>query len=234
MLKALIFDVDGTLAETEEAHRQAFNETFADIGLDWSWDKELYRELLKTTGGKERMAAYQILLGTSELATREIAKIHVQKTAKYAELLAQGKLELRLGVASTIQKARNAGLKIAIATTTNTPNVEALCQCCWSRPAKEIFDEIAAGDMVKQKKPAPDVFLLALEKLGLDASDCIAFEDSRNGILSAKGADLRVLTTPSWYTAGDDLGGSDWIFDSLEDAEAQKILFQGTKATLSA
>ena len=163
MLKTLIFDVDGTLAETEEAHRQAFNETFAYMGLGWAWDKELYRELLKTTGGKERMAAYQILLGTSELSTGEIAKSHVQKTAKYAELLAQRKLELRLGVADIIQKARDAGLKIAIATTTNTPNVEALCQCCWSKSATEVFDHIAAGDVVSNKKLAPDVFLLALE-----------------------------------------------------------------------
>ncbi len=225
MLKALIFDVDGTLAETEEAHRQAFNETFAAIGLDWSWNKELYRELLKTTGGKERMAAYQTMLGTSELSSSEVAKIHVQKTAKYAELLAQGKLELRLGVANTIQKARDAGLKIAIATTTNTPNVEALCQCCWSKPATEVFDHIAAGDMVKQKKPAPDVFLLALGQLGLPAKNCIAFEDSRNGILSAKAAGLQVLTTPSWYTSGDDLSASNWIFDSLQDVRADQLLF---------
>lgn len=225
MLKALIFDVDGTLAETEEAHRLAFNETFTAIGLDWSWDKELYRALLKTTGGKERMAAYQVMLGTLELSPGEIAEIHVQKTAKYAELLALGKLELRPGVADTVQKARDAGLKLAIATTTNTPNVEALCQCCWSRPAAEVFDHIAAGDMVQQKKPAPDVFLLALEQLGLPAENCIAFEDSRNGILSAKAAGLRVLTTPSWYTSGDDLSASDWIFDSLQDIRAVDLLF---------
>jgi HAD superfamily hydrolase (TIGR01509 family) len=226
MLKALIFDVDGTLAETEEAHRHAFNETFSDIGLGWSWNKELYRELLKTTGGKERMAAYQALLGTSELSTVEITKIHVQKTAKYAELLAQGKLELRLGVADTISKARDAGLKVAIATTTNTPNVEALCQCCWSRPATEVFDHIAAGDMVANKKPAPDVFLLALEQLGLPAENCIAFEDSRNGVLSAKGAGLRVLITPSWYTANDDFSDAEWVFDSLQNTEAQDVLFK--------
>lgn len=226
MLKALIFDVDGTLAETEEAHRRAFNETFAANGLDWFWDKELYRELLKTTGGKERMAAYQVMLGGPVLPPSEIANIHVQKTAKYADLLAQGKLELRAGVADTVQKARDAGLKVAIATTTNTPNVEALCQCCWSKPATEIFDHIAAGDMVKQKKPAPDVFLLALEQLGLPTQDCIAFEDSRNGIMSAKAAGLRVLTTPSWYTSGDDLTASDWIFDNLEDVQVDKLLFQ--------
>lgn len=231
MLKALIFDVDGTLAETEEAHRQAFNETFQNIGLDWHWDKDLYRELLKTTGGKERMAAYQTTLNGSlenRVSKSEIATIHVRKTARYSTLLAEGKLELREGVADVVAKARDAGLKVAIATTTNAPNVEALCQCCWSKPATEVFDHIAAGDMVKQKKPAPDVFLLALDQLGFKAEDCIAFEDSRNGIISAKSAGLRVLTTPSWYTSGDDLSPSDWIFDSLKDHRVEELLFRST------
>jgi HAD superfamily hydrolase (TIGR01509 family) len=228
MLKALIFDVDGTLAETEEAHRQAFNETFQSIGLDWYWDKNLYRELLKTTGGKERMAAYQDRLNGSHeqnLSQKEIAKIHSKKTTQYSKLLAEGQLKLREGVADVVAKARDKGLQVAIATTTNTPNVEALCQCCWSKPATEVFDHIAAGDMVKQKKPAPDVFLLALEQLGLDPQECIAFEDSRNGIMSAKGAGLRVLTTPSWYTSGDDLSQSDWIFETLEDTRVERLLF---------
>lgn len=228
MLKALIFDVDGTLAETEEAHRQAFNETFQSMGLDWHWNKELYRDLLKTTGGKERMAAYQDRMDGSfeqKLSQNEIAKIHIEKTAKYSTLLAEGKLKLCEGVADVVAKARDTGLKLAIATTTNTPNVEALCQCCWAKPATEVFDHIAAGDMVKQKKPAPDVFLLALKQLGLDPEECIAFEDSRNGIMSAKGAGLRVLTTPSWYTSDDDLSTSDWVFDSLKDDRVEKMLF---------
>lgn len=216
-LRALIFDVDGTLAETEEAHRAAFNQTFKTWGLSWNWSVDDYRILLKTTGGKERMRAHQETLPADarRLTDDEIAKLHIEKTTAYGAILAAGQLELREGVADLITAARARGLKVAVATTTNTPNVEALCQCCWGKPALEVFDTVAAGDMVKQKKPAPDVFLLALEQLGLPASDCIAFEDSRNGVLSALGADLPVLVTPSAYTDRDDFSDADWVITSL-------------------
>ncbi|MCF6315555.1 MAG: HAD-IA family hydrolase [Marinosulfonomonas sp.] len=217
-LQALIFDVDGTLAETEEAHRAAFNSTFAKWDMGWNWSVDDYRTLLKTTGGKERMRAHQETLPASErhLTNDEITKLHVEKTAAYGAILASGQLELRPGVAELIIAARARGLKVTVATTTNTPNVEALCQCCWGKPALEVFDHVAAGDMVKQKKPAPDVFLLALEQLGLPADACIAFEDSRNGVLSALGADLPVLVTPSAYTDTDDFSDSNWVIPTLE------------------
>jgi HAD superfamily hydrolase (TIGR01509 family) len=217
-LKALIFDVDGTLAETEEAHREAFNLTFDKWGLDWNWSVADYTVLLKTTGGKERMKAHQETLpkAAPRLTDAEIAKLHIEKTAAYAAILAAGKLRLRPGVADLITAARARGLKLAVATTTNTPNVEALCQCCWAKPASEIFDHIAAGDMVQQKKPAADVFLLALEQLGLPADNCIAFEDSRNGVMSALGANLRVLVTPSAYAAADNFSDADWVIATLE------------------
>jgi len=225
-LRALIFDVDGTLAETEEAHRAAFNSTFGAWGLDWNWSVKDYHQLLKTTGGKERMRTYQQTLpaGAHRLTDEEIAKLHVQKTAAYGAILASGQLELRPGVAELIATARARGLKLAIATTTNTPNVEALCQCCWGKPALDVFDHVAAGDMVEQKKPAPDVFLLALEQLGLPASDCIAFEDSRNGVTSALGAKLPVLVTPSAYTDADDFSDADWLIPSLEACNLPSVL----------
>ncbi len=216
-LKALIFDVDGTLAETEEAHRRAFNETFSRWGLPWRWDRALYRRLLRTTGGKERIRAFQATLPEAErpLGAEDIARLHREKTARYSEILAAGGLALRPGVADLIASARKAGLRIAVATTTNLPNVEALAECCWGRPAGEIFDTIAAGDMVAAKKPAPDVFLLALEQLALPPESCIAFEDSRNGLLSARGAGLRVLVTPSAYTAEEDFREAEWVIESL-------------------
>ena len=225
-LRALIFDVDGTLAETEEAHRAAFNETFGKWGLGWHWSRDDYRRLLKTTGGKERMRAYQATLADGErrLSHEEIAALHREKTAAYGEILASGGLALRPGVAELVEAARGAGLKVAVATTTNTPNVEALCQCCWGRPADEIFDEIAAGDMVKAKKPAPDVFELALEKLALPPEACIAFEDSRNGLLSALAAGLEVVITPSAYTAGDDFGGASHVLSSLKREQLPGML----------
>ena len=220
-LKALIFDVDGTLAETEEAHRAAFNRVFADHGLDWHWTMADYRELLKTTGGKERMRAHQACLpdGARRLSDDEIAAMHVEKTAIYAQILAAGDLALRPGVEGTIRSARNAGLKLAVATTTNLPNVEALAQCCWGRPAEDIFDVIAAGDQVRAKKPAPDVFNLALERLGLPAHDCVAFEDSLNGVRSAQSAGLRVVVTPSIYTDDQDFSSADLVRPTLDDVD---------------
>lgn len=216
-LKALIFDVDGTLAETEEAHRTAFNQTFDAWGLGWNWSQKDYGELLKTTGGKERIRAFQVGLpsGARVLTDAEIAKLHQQKTVAYGDILAAGGLSLRPGIAELIALARERGLKVAVATTTNTPNVEALCQCCWGQSATQVFDHIAAGDMVERKKPAPDVFQLALEQLGLPADACMAFEDSRNGVLSAKAAGLRVLVTPSAYTDQDDFHDADWVIPNL-------------------
>ncbi|WP_372887815.1 HAD-IA family hydrolase [Shimia sp.] len=225
-LKALIFDVDGTLAETEEAHRAAFNRSFAAWGLDWSWSQETYRDLLKTTGGKERIKAFQAGLPDTagRLGDAEIAALHKAKTARYADILKQGGMSLRPGVAEMVGAGRRAGLKLAIATTTNRPNVETLCRSCWGKPAYEIFDHIAAGDMVQAKKPAPDVYLLALTQLGLPQEKCLAIEDSRNGVLSARGAGLRVLVTPSAYSADEDFTGAAWKTPSLSPGHLPRWL----------
>ena len=219
-LKALIFDVDGTLAETEEAHRDAFNATFEAWDLNWHWTRDDYRRLLKTTGGKERVRAFQAELpeGARRLSDDEIVAYHAEKTKAYTDLLKRGGLALRPGVAELIAAAREAGLRVAVATTTNRPNVEALCQCGWGRTADEVFDVIAAGDEVAAKKPAPDVFQLALERLGMAPESALAFEDSRNGVLSARGAGLRVMVTPSAYTDTDDFSAADWVVPSLERA----------------
>lgn len=209
-LRALIFDVDGTLAETEEAHRAAFNQVFARHGLGWHWSMADYRQLLKTTGGKERMRAYD-----PSMDEGRIAALHAEKTQAYGEILARGDLPLRPGVAELIDRARTAGLKLAVATTTNLPNVDALTQCCWGCPADQVFDVIAAGDQVRAKKPAPDVYQLALERLGLPANDCVAFEDSLNGVQSAQGANLRVVVTPSIYTDDQDFSTVDLVQPDL-------------------
>lgn len=215
MLKALIFDVDGTLAETEEAHREAFNRTFIEAELDWHWTIEDYGRLLKTTGGKERMRRHRDDLGASAPDDDQIAALHKRKTAIYADIVASGGLSLRPGVRELVADARAAGIRVAVATTTNTPNVEALCQACWSQPADAVFEVVAAGDQVAAKKPAPDVFNLALERLGLPAQDCIAFEDSRNGLLSAHAAGLKVVITPSAYTAHDDFSDAAHVIPDL-------------------
>lgn len=222
-IEALIFDVDGTLAETEEAHRQAFNGTFAEAGLDWNWSVADYTHLLRTTGGKERMRAWRDSVGYGP-DDGEIAALHQAKTARYAQIVAGGGLALRPGVAELIEAARARGQRIAVATTTNRPNVDALCAACWGRPADQVFEVIAAGDEVAAKKPAPDVFNLALERLGLEPDRAVAFEDSRNGLRSARGAGLRVVVTPSAYTAQDDFAGADWVIPSLHRDHLPAVL----------
>ena len=213
-LNALIFDVDGTLAETEEVHRQAFNETFAAHGIDWHWTRDDYRTLLRTTGGKERMAKHRETLGSGP-DDAQIAALHRAKTQRYVEIIASGQVSLLPGVEDLIARARAAGLRLAIATTTTRANVDALIAATFRCPPETIFEVIAAGDEVARKKPAPDVYLLALERLALPPGACLAFEDSRAGLASARAAGLRVVLTPSEYTRGDDFTAADWLISDL-------------------
>lgn len=220
-LQALIFDVDGTLAETEEAHRLAFNLTFEAAGVPWFWSRERYRQLLATTGGKERMRRHADETG-HKIGDMRIAELHAAKTRRYGELIVAGAAGLRPGIRELIGEARAAGVRLAVATTTNRPNVDALCEAAFGMPAGEVFEVVAAGDEVKAKKPAPDVFLLALERLGLPASACIAFEDSRNGVLSATRAGLATLVAPSAYTEGEDFTGATAVFRDFGEAGGLK------------
>jgi len=213
-LEALIFDVDGTLAETEEAHRRAFNDTFARFGLPWQWSQDDYRVLLRTTGGKERMKAHAATLGET-IDDELVARIHRVKTERYGEILAQREIALRPGIAELIADAAVRGVRLAIATTTNRPNVDALVEATMGCPAGEVFEVIAAGDEVKAKKPAPDVYLAALERLGLPASVCLALEDSRNGLRSAGAAGIATIVSPSRYTTGEDFTGAVAVVDDF-------------------
>lgn len=209
MLQALIFDVDGTLSETEETHRAAFNQAFAEAGIGWTWDQSLYRRLLDVTGGKERIRYFLEDFDTSRPngfptdgpeQSRWIAALHARKTALYNEMIEAGAAGLRPGVEALICYARTAGVRLAIATTTSLPNVESLIRATLGQNGLDVFDVIAAGDMVKSKKPAPDVYLLALERLGLPPEACLALEDSVNGLQSARAAQLPVVITKSIYT----------------------------------
>ncbi len=217
-LQALIFDVDGTLAETEDLHREAFNQTFQDFGLAWHWDRPTYIRLLAVTGGKERMRHF--IAEDAPPAPGDILEkvpaLHQHKTRLYAEAVAAGHLPLRPGVHRLIQEAREAGIGLAIATTTSFANIEALIGATLGPDAMGWFDAIGAGDMVAAKKPAPDVYALALEKLGLPATRCLAVEDSLNGIRSARAAGLEVLVTRSPFTAGDDLSEGTLVVDDLD------------------
>jgi HAD superfamily hydrolase (TIGR01509 family) len=221
-LRALIFDVDGTLAETEEVHRAAFNAAFAEAGLPWSWTVENYRILLRTTGGKERIAAYLAAEPSlPRLSVDQIAGLHRTKTAHYLRLMGEGAVALRPGVQALIDRARDRGVRLALCTTTTPANVEALSQAVWGTGAAQQFPVIVAGDEVAAKKPAPDAYVLALSRLGIGPEGAIAVEDSANGILAARAAGLRVAATPSIYSRDDDFGQATWVWPDLR---AQTIL----------
>ena len=219
-LEALIFDVDGTLANTEkDAHRVAFNRAFADAGLGWDWSVELYGKLLKVAGGKERIRFYikdwQPEMPEVEDLTEFIKGLHASKTKHYCDLLANEVLPLRPGVRRLINEAREKGIRLAIATTTTPANVTALVTHSLAPDAMDWFEVIAAGDMVPQKNPAPDIFLYALEKMNLNADQCVAFEDSGNGWLSARDSDLTTVVTVNNYTENQDFTGADLILSNL-------------------
>jgi HAD superfamily hydrolase (TIGR01509 family) len=213
-LRALIFDVDGTLAETEEIHRRSFNEAFAAAGLNWRWDKPLYARLLDVTGGKERIRHF---IDAYEAAPRlddaAIAALHRDKTKRYTDLVEAGEVALRPGIQALLSEAPAHGIRLAIATTTSRPNVDALLQATLgSQP----FEVIAAGDEVPKKKPAPDVYDLALRRLDLPPENCVAIEDTFNGLRSALAAGIACVMTPSMYGGQGPFPGALQVVDFAE------------------
>ncbi len=238
--EALIFDVDGTLADTEEVHRQAFNLAFAACRLEWSWDAALYGELLQVTGGKERIASYIERLQPPAAQRRQwvdlIPEIHRTKNRLYKELIEVGHVRPRTGVRRLMMEARDAGMRVALATTTSPENIETLIASGFARQASQPawalswFDAIAAGDIVSNKKPAPDVYNVVLESLGLDPACAVAVEDSAIGVTSAKAAGLFTVATPSVWTHQQDFTAADLLLSSLGDpaeplgtAEAERL-----------
>ncbi|MDH5472499.1 MAG: HAD family hydrolase [Gammaproteobacteria bacterium] len=223
-LQALIFDVDGTLSDTErDGHRVAFNLAFKEYDLDWNWDIELYGQLLAVTGGKERMNYFLDHFNTDFQKTDStqnlIKELHQSKTRHYTELLATGTIPLRTGVKRLLKEALDNNLRIAIATTTTPENVTALLEHALEPGSTEWFDVIAAGDIVPAKKPAPDIYTYALEKMKLPASACLAFEDSENGIRSSMGADLKTLITINDYTKDHDFTGAAIVLSDLGEPD---------------
>jgi len=221
-LKALIFDVDGTLADTEmNGHRVAYNRAFERLGVDWSWSEDRYGDLLAVTGGKERMKYfvehYRPEIPADRPLQELIVEIYNTKTNIFKEMLLTGLIPLRSGVARIFKEAREAGIRLAIATTTAPSNVQYILSSNLGEEALDWFDVIAAGDIVENKKPSPEIYQLVLQEMGLKANECIAFEDSENGCLSATGAGLPVIITVTSYTRDEQFIGAGLVLDQLGD-----------------
>lgn len=231
-LSALLFDVDGTLAETErDGHLVAFNMAFRERGLDWHWDSDLYLELLTVTGGKERILHYldNYIPEFPRPADLQafVADLHALKTRYFVELLQQGGIPLRPGIRRLLLEAREQGLRLAIATTTSPENVEALLEYALQPGSSAWFEVIAAGDVVPAKKPAPDIYFYAMDKLGLGPDQCLAFEDSANGIRSTTAAGLKTIITVNDYTVDDDFSAAAVVLDHLGEPDLPFTIIKG-------
>ena len=220
-IKAFIFDQDGVIIDTErDGHRVAFNRTFAEFGFDVEWGVEQYHELLQVGGGKERMTHYLQTKGFGvELADdvpELIRRLHRRKTDIFVELVESGALPLRPGVRRIMEEAAGLGLTLGVCTTSNQRAARAITRGM----LKDIpFQFVLAGDVVQAKKPDPAIYLLALEKGGLKADQCVVFEDSHIGAVAAKAAGMHVVATTNLYTENEDLSMADVVVNCLGEVE---------------
>jgi HAD superfamily hydrolase (TIGR01509 family) len=228
---ALIFDCDGVLADTERfGHLPAFNATFEEFGLPVRWSEEEYGRLLRIGGGKERMAT----LFTPEFVARtglpadpegqaaELARWHRRKTEIYTDMVARGLLPARPGISRIIREAIDAGWRLAVCSTSAEGSVQAILEHVGGGDGAARFDLVLAGDVVPRKKPAPDIYELALERLGINPREALVVEDSRNGLLAAIGAGLRCVVTVNDYTQNEDMSEAVLVVTSLGDPDGER------------
>jgi len=223
-LRSMLWDVDGTLADTErDGHREAFNLAFEEAGLARRWDVPTYGGLLAVTGGKERIR-HDIDQGDMPpMDDAAIARLHARKTAIYQDLIASGRIPLRPGVRRLLEEAWEAGVTLGVATTTTPAALEALIEHSLGAEWFDRFAVLAAGDIVPAKKPAPDIYLHAMETLGAAPEETLALEDSANGLRAARAAGLRCVVTVNEYTRGQDFSGADLVVSDFGEPDAPPI-----------
>jgi HAD superfamily hydrolase (TIGR01509 family) len=226
-LKALVFDCDGVLAETErDGHRIAFNRMFAAKGYDFEWDEAPYKELVKIGGGKERMKHFfdqtSWPAGTSDKDAL-VRELHELKTDYYTQIIESGELPLRPGVARLVDEAIAAGVKLAVCSTSNEKAVHTVVERLLGPERKAKFEVILAGDVVSKKKPDPEIYRLVLDRLHLRPTQCVVVEDNRNGLLAAKGAGMSCVVTTNGYTKDEDFREADLVVSELGDPPTVQV-----------
>ncbi len=229
-LKAIFFDMDGTIVDTEkDGHRVAFNEAFKRAGIKAFWNVEQYHSLLQIAGGKERMNFYFQNDGKEYLPAGLsiddfVQQLHLLKTEVFISLIENGKLPLRPGIERIMKEANEKGISIGICSTSNEKAVKTIV----SNMLSDIkIDLILAGDVVTKKKPDPEIYLLALQKTGLSAGEVVVIEDSENGVIAGKEAGIKVLATVNEYTKNENLERADAVFTCLGDGNENAVLLEG-------
>ena len=237
MMKALILDCDGVLADTErDGHRVAFNRAFARQGLAIEWDVKLYGELLKVAGGKERMRHYFNEHGWPDGVTDRDAyllELHKLKTALYMDIVGSGQLPARPGVCRLVDEAIADGMLLAVCSTSNERAVNAVVDTLLGPARKAHFRTILAGDVVSKKKPDPEIYNLACERLKVSPRECLVVEDSRNGLLAARAAGMQCLITTNAYTEAEDFTGAIAVVPEMGDPPDEHVALEDLKRLMA-
>ena len=220
-LKAILLGSIGTVAETSDIQRRAYNEALAEAGIDWQWDPEAYRKLLTEPGGRRRLMRLSSAAGDL-LSDEQIGAIHERKTEMACAEVARG-IELRPGIATLLQEAFDTGVLVAFVTSTYRPNIDAIATGAGGALPLERFAAVLTTEDCERGKPAPDVYLAALDRLGLDAAEAVAIEDSAASVSAAKAAGIYTIATPGLFTVGQDFGAADRVLESLEGVSIAEL-----------